>query len=92
MIRKTPLHHNKVGAPGSRDESPKGEREHRPQARRLSGQVSVFFKSCVRCLGDRILEEDMYGLYMLCLACGYVTYPEVKAVPRPALQGAGLPA
>ena len=39
----------------------------------------VYFKSCVRCEGDRILEKDMYGWYVLCLACGSVTYPEVEA-------------
>ena len=38
----------------------------------------VFFKSCPRCSGDRILEHDVYGWYILCLACGYVTYPNVR--------------
>ncbi len=39
----------------------------------------VYFKSCRRCSGDRVLDEDIYGWYMLCLACGYVTYPELRA-------------
>jgi hypothetical protein len=38
----------------------------------------VYFKSCRRCLGDRVLDQDIYGWYMLCLACGYVTYPELR--------------
>ena len=36
----------------------------------------VLFKSCPRCAGDRILEQDFYGWYMLCLACGHVAYPQ----------------
>ena len=39
----------------------------------------VYFKSCARCSGDRVLDQDIYGWYMLCLACGYVTYPELRA-------------
>ncbi len=38
----------------------------------------VLFKSCPRCSGDRTLEEDLYGYYILCLACGYVSYPVMK--------------
>jgi hypothetical protein len=38
----------------------------------------ILFKSCPRCSGDRALEHDFYGWYLLCLACGYVTYPDVK--------------
>ena len=38
----------------------------------------VLFKSCLRCWGDRVIECDFYGWYIVCLACGYVTYPEVK--------------
>ena len=36
----------------------------------------ILFKSCPRCSGDRSLEQDFYGWYVLCLTCGYVTYPE----------------
>ena len=43
-----------------------------------AGLAMVYFKSCARCSGDRILDKDVYGWYMLCLACGYVTYPQVK--------------
>ena len=35
----------------------------------------VLFKSCPRCTGYRILEQDFYGWYMLCLACGHMAYP-----------------
>ena len=38
----------------------------------------VLFKSCPRCSGDRTLEEDLYGYYILCLACGYVSYPTMQ--------------
>ncbi len=38
----------------------------------------VYFKSCRRCSGDRVLDQDIYGWYMLCLACGYMTYPELR--------------
>ena len=41
----------------------------------------VFFKSCPRCSGDRSLESDQYGWYLLCLPCGYVTYPDVVGTP-----------
>ena len=48
----------------------------------------VFFRSCPRCSGDRILERDVYGWYMLCLACGYMTYPQVKPTADAALREA----
>jgi hypothetical protein len=37
----------------------------------------IFYKSCPRCSGDRSLEQDIYGWYLICLPCGYVTYPVV---------------
>ena len=37
----------------------------------------IYFKSCQRCSGDRSLEQDMYGWYVICLGCGYVTYPDI---------------
>ena len=36
----------------------------------------VLFKSCPRCEGDRTVEQDLYGWYILCLACGFVAYPQ----------------
>ncbi|MCH7787691.1 MAG: hypothetical protein IIC22_09285 [Chloroflexi bacterium] len=39
----------------------------------------VMFKSCPRCSGDRTLEHDLYGWYILCLTCGFVSYPTVSA-------------
>lgn len=36
----------------------------------------VLFKSCPRCEGDRTVEHDLYGWYILCLACGFVAYPQ----------------
>ncbi|MCH9037874.1 MAG: hypothetical protein IIC23_00645 [Chloroflexi bacterium] len=44
----------------------------------VSGVNMVLFKSCPRCSGDRTLEEDLYGYYILCLACGYVSYPTIQ--------------
>ena len=44
----------------------------------------IFFKSCQRCSGDRSLENDYQGWYVLCLMCGHVTYPDVAAKPRRA--------
>ena len=38
----------------------------------------VLFKSCPRCSGDRTMEHDLYGWYILCLTCGYVTYPKMN--------------
>ena len=29
-------------------------------------------RSCPRCHGSMLLEEDWYGAYSTCLACGYV--------------------
>ena len=43
----------------------------------------IFFKSCPRCSGDRAMENDYYGNYVLCLHCGYVTYPPVADKPEP---------
>ena len=46
----------------------------------------VLFKSCPRCSGDRTLEHDMYGWYILCLACGHVAYPKMESEEDHALQ------
>ena len=45
----------------------------------------IYFKSCQRCSGDRSLEQDMYGWYVICLGCGYVTYPDIVAKQKPAV-------
>ena len=45
----------------------------------IAGGSLVLFKSCPRCSGDRILEQDFYGWYVVCLNCGHMTYPELKA-------------
>ena len=37
----------------------------------------ILFKSCPRCSGDRSVEEDLYGTYVICLHCGHVSYPDV---------------
>ena len=37
----------------------------------------IYFKSCQRCSGDRSLEQDMYGWYVICLGSGSVTYPDI---------------
>ena len=38
----------------------------------------VYFKSCIRCSGDVVLADDVFGTYTSCLACDHVTYPEVE--------------
>lgn len=38
---------------------------------------TVYFKSCLRCGGDRTLENDFDGWYVLCSHCGHVTYPDI---------------
>lgn len=38
---------------------------------------TVFFKSCLRCSGDRALENDSDGWYVLCLHCDHVAYPDI---------------
>ncbi len=40
----------------------------------------VLFKSCDRCSGDMVEESDHEGPYVICLACGHVTYPKNLAV------------
>ena len=52
----------------------------------------VLFKSCPRCSGDRTLEQDSYGWYVICLTCGYVTYPDVGMVVDNSLEGEQWPA
>ena len=42
----------------------------------------ILFKSCPRCKGDRTLENDLDGWYILCLACGHVAYPDVEEERR----------
>ncbi len=46
----------------------------------------IFFKTCPRCSGDRSLEKDMYGWYIICLNCGFVTYPEVLVAGDKAVE------
>ncbi len=36
----------------------------------------VYFKACPRCGGDMQVQDDVYGEYIECLQCGYVTYPQ----------------
>ena len=38
----------------------------------------IFFKSCPRCVGDQVSDDDEYGRYVTCLACGYVEYPPAE--------------
>ncbi len=41
-------------------------------------EYDVLFKSCTRCGGDRQVRRDFEGFYVGCLACGHVTYPDVR--------------
>jgi ssDNA-binding Zn-finger/Zn-ribbon topoisomerase 1 len=43
-------------------------------------------KSCPRCKGDVLLENDQYGWYEQCLQCGYLRNMEtmVEAERQPA--------
>jgi len=45
----------------------------------------IYFKSCIRCSGDVVLADDVFGTYTNCLACGHVTYPEVEPAADPSL-------
>ena len=40
------------------------------------------FKACSRCSGDLSFAQDHEGTYMLCLMCGFVSYPGVALVLR----------
>ena len=44
--------------------------------------VMIFFKSCPRCEGDIIYDEDYFGAYKSCLACGYVYYAENESISQ----------
>lgn len=44
----------------------------------------IYFKSCQICSGDRSLEQDMYGWYVIFLGCGSVTYPDIVEEKKPA--------
>jgi len=41
-------------------------------------EYDILFKSCTRCGGDRQVRRDFEGFYVGCLACGHVTYPDVR--------------
>lgn len=47
----------------------------------------MYYKSCPRCEGDRSLEHDFDGYYLICLQCGSVQYPrmQAKATFRPSI-------
>ena len=52
----------------------------------------IYFKSCKRCSGDRSLERDYYGWYVICLICGYVTYPDIAEPSKQVIDGKRKPA
>ena len=39
----------------------------------------MHFKGCLRCSGDMVDEDDVFGPYTICVNCGYVTYPKDEA-------------
>jgi len=37
------------------------------------------FKKCIRCNGDMYVDDDYFGKFIKCLACGYtINLPEEK--------------
>ena len=40
-------------------------------------------KACPRCSGDCRLDRDHQGWYVMCFACGHVSYPGVQAEATP---------
>ncbi len=51
-------------------------------ARAIAGDSMIYFKSCRRCSGDRSLEQDFYGWYVICLSCADVTYPNIEPTQK----------
>ena len=52
----------------------------------------MWFKACPRCLGDLILETDLYGQSVCCLQCGCIlNEQQVRWLPlsRPRARRAG---
>ena len=47
-------------------------------ARNVLHEHDVLFKSCTRCGGDRQVRRDFEGFFVGCMACGHVTYPDIK--------------
>ena len=45
-------------------------------------RTMIMFKACSKCSGDLYFEQDHEGTYMLCLMCGFVSYPGVALVLR----------
>ena len=41
----------------------------------------ISFKTCKRCSGDQSFERDVYGSYLTCLSCGFVSYPDAGLEP-----------
>ncbi len=42
----------------------------------------LWFKACPRCLGDLILESDLYGQSVSCLQCGCILdEQQVRGLP-----------
>jgi phage terminase large subunit GpA-like protein len=53
-----------------------------PQSSDRDGESMIYFRSCPRCAGAQAIEKDMYGWYISCLHCGYVSYPDVPVKKR----------
>ena len=49
----------------------KGNMTNQPGA----NTANTWYSSCPRCRGSRYRDGDIYGEFLLCLACGHVTYP-----------------
>lgn len=43
----------------------------------------MWLKDCPRCKGDRYLDEGFDGPEVVCIQCGYRTYPRLQLVPLP---------
>ncbi len=43
-----------------------------------------WLKACPRCQGDLHAEKDLYGAYVVCIQCGYVTTSEEERQLRVA--------
>ena len=41
--------------------------------------MMYWFKQCPRCTGDLREESDLYGRYISCMQCGYISTAEEEA-------------
>lgn len=48
-------------------------------------RTTMWLKSCPKCKGDQVLEQDRWGRFKTCIQCGHTEELRVEQRPEPVL-------